>query len=137
MPMSRMIELIDSSIGMKWLGMATSPSVAMTADRPSSSGTPAATIVPKARTRISSVIGSESVSAVWRSFSKAPMSSFSELAEPNCATEKSGLSFCTAFVTASVASTRALACLSDPGTSNASCTECLSGEMRALLAALS
>ena len=43
------------------------PIVPATAVRPSSSGSPAATRAPNATSRISSVIGSDSVSAFWRS----------------------------------------------------------------------
>ena len=80
--------------------------------------------------------GSDSVSAFARSLSKTSMSSFSELAEPNCSMVKSGWAFCIAAVVASVASTRVLVCAAVPGTSKETCTECLSGEIRPLPACL-
>ena len=49
--------------GTRWLVSAISPNVAMTAVNASSSGMPAATSEPNVSTRISSVIGSESVPA--------------------------------------------------------------------------
>ena len=57
----------------------------MTADSASSRGTPAATIAPKARTRISIVIGSDSVSAFLKSSLKAWSDGLLALASPNCA----------------------------------------------------
>ena len=54
-----------------WLTGRRRPSVAATAVRPSSSGTPAATSAPKASTRMTSVIGTESFSALWKSSEKA------------------------------------------------------------------
>ena len=53
---------------MRWLTSAVSPSAAATAVMPSSSGIPAATSAPKAKSRISSVTGSEVTSARWKSF---------------------------------------------------------------------
>ena len=76
-----------SSIGTNWLGSATRPSVAITAVSPSSSGTPAATSAPKARTRMISVIGSESVSAFLKSSANDFESALLALASPNCADE--------------------------------------------------
>ena len=81
-----MIELIISSIGMIWLGSAMSPSVAITALNPSSSGMPAATRAPNATTRISSVIGSESFSAFLKSSENDFDSALSALAPPNSPT---------------------------------------------------
>ena len=81
-----MIEAVFSPSGTICDGSATSPSAAITADRPSSSGTPAATSAPNANTRISSVIGSESVSAFLKSSSKAFESALFALAEPNSPT---------------------------------------------------
>ena len=76
---------MELETGMSWLMRPTMPIVPATAVRPRSSGRPAATRAPNATSRISSVIGSDSVSAFWRSFSNAAMSSFSELASPNWA----------------------------------------------------
>ena len=63
------------------------PSAAITADRPSSSGTPAATSAPKASTRMISVIGSESVSAFLKSSSNAFESALFADAAPNSPTK--------------------------------------------------
>ena len=62
----------------------------MTADSASSRGTPAATIAPKARTRISIVIGSDSVSAFLKSSLKAWSSALLALASPNWPTTTPG-----------------------------------------------
>ncbi len=78
------------SIGEMWLGIATSDIAAITAVKPISSGISAATSEPKAMTRISSVIGSESDSAFSRSDSKTSLSSLLELTLPNCSTSRSG-----------------------------------------------
>ena len=80
------------STGKIWLGIATSDIAAATLENASSSGTPAATSEPKAITRISSVIGSESVSAFARSLWKTSFSSLLELTLPNCSTRRSGWS---------------------------------------------
>ena len=77
---------VELETGMSWLMRPTMPIVPATAVRPSSSGRPAATSAPNASSRISRVMGSDSVSAFWRSVSNAAMSSFSELASPNWAT---------------------------------------------------
>ena len=53
-----------------WLSGPSSPSVASTAVSASSRGMPAATNVPKAITRMISVIGNEVISAFWKSSSK-------------------------------------------------------------------
>ena len=65
-----------------------------TADSASSTGMPAATIAPKATTRMSSVIGSDSVSARLKSFSSVSASALPTLASPNCSTRSSGWDFC-------------------------------------------
>src|SRR4051812_1393957 len=66
------------------------PSVIATALRPSSSGRPAATSAPKAMTRMSSVIGSERVSAFLKSSSRALLSALFALASPNCSMRNPG-----------------------------------------------
>jgi hypothetical protein len=81
-----MIEAVFSPSGTICDGSAISPSAAITADRPSSSGTPAATSAPKAKTRITSVIGSDSVSAFLKSSEKAFESALDALAMPNSPT---------------------------------------------------
>jgi hypothetical protein len=50
----------------------------------SSRGTNAASRAPKARIRITSVIGSEVTSAFWKSSENASLSALSALASPNC-----------------------------------------------------
>ncbi len=74
------------STGQIWLGRATSPIAAATAEIASSSGTPAATSEPNVMTRISRVSGSESSSALPRSLAKMSLSSFCVLTLPNCST---------------------------------------------------
>ena len=91
-----MIEAVFSPSGTICDGSATSPSAAITADRPSSSGTPAATSAPKASTRITSVIGSESVSAFLKSSAKAFESALDALAHAELADEDAGLAACDA-----------------------------------------
>ena len=93
------------STGVMWLKTPTIPSAAATAEIASSSGTPAAASAPKARTRIASVIGNESFSALRRSSSKLFDSALSALASPNCSTRSSGWSAWTRATAASVAST--------------------------------
>ena len=61
----------EGSTGRNWLGIATSPNVANTAVRASSSGMPAASNAPNAITRITSVIGSDRSPAFERSSSNA------------------------------------------------------------------
>ncbi len=88
----------------------------ITAVRPSSSGTPAAISAPKATTRISSVIGSESVSARWKSFSNCALSALAAEASPNCSMRSSGCAFCAAATAASEESTRSSDSSMSPGT---------------------
>ena len=64
MPISVITIEVLSSIGKMWLGIATRPIVAITAEIASSTGTPAATSAPNAITRMISVTGSDSVSAL-------------------------------------------------------------------------
>jgi hypothetical protein len=101
---------------MNWLGIATRPSVAMTAVNPSSSGMPAATSAPNASTRMTSVIGSDSVSAFLKSSLKDLSIALLALASPNWPTNTSGLSaltFATAAITGSTSfSVRSLSPLS-------------------------
>ena len=86
----------------------------ITAVSASSSGSPAATSEPKARMRITSVIGSDSTSAFWKSSSNAADNALSALASPNCSTRRSGCAAWAALVAASVAPTRSLATSSSP-----------------------
>jgi hypothetical protein len=80
-----------SSIGKIWLGIETRPIVASTAEIASSTGTPAATIAPNAITRISSVIGSDIVSALCRSLCTFLSSWAPEVASPNSSMRSAGL----------------------------------------------
>ena len=97
-----------SSIGTNWLGIATRPSVAMTAVNPSSSGTPAATSAPKARMRMISVIGSERNSAFLKSSLNDFESALFALASPNWPTKTFGLSALTFATEATTGSMRLL-----------------------------
>ena len=81
-----MIEAVFSPSGTISDGSATRPIAAITAVRPSSSGTPAATSAPNARMRMTSVIGSERNSAFLKSSSNAFESALFALAEPNSPT---------------------------------------------------
>ena len=98
--------MIASSTGDSWLNSETRPIVPNTADRASSSGRPAATSEPKATMRISSVTGSDSVSAFLKSSSKTSPSALPALASPNCSMRRSGFARCAAATAASGASTR-------------------------------
>ncbi len=100
-----MIEAVLSSSGTSLEGSATRPSAANTADRPSSSGTPAATRAPNASTRMISVIGSESFSALPKSSAKAFESALFALAPPNSPT----ISLCAACTWSTAASTGVIA----------------------------
>ena len=92
--------------------------MAITAVRPSSSGTPAATSAPNATTRISSVIGSERNSAFLKSSSNALLMASSALASPNWPTKTSGFAFWAAALAASTGSTRSGSVSSSPAISN-------------------
>ena len=94
MPMSRITEKIASSTGTIWLGSASRPMDAATAVRPSSSGRPAATSAPKATTRMTSVTGSDSTSARWKSSSKRSEMPLSTVASPKASMRTAG--FCLA-----------------------------------------
>ena len=72
-----------------------------TADSASSSGSPAATSEPNATIRISSVTGSDSVSAFLKSSSKTSPSALPALASPNCSMRRPGLAACAAATAAS------------------------------------
>ena len=126
--MSSTTELIDWSTAEIWLGIAIRPSVAATADRPSSSGRPAATSAPNASSRITSVIGSESVSARWKSslndFDRALLAD----APPNSSTLRLEWVCCTFATAARIGSIRSSSCESLPRRSN-----CTSAERPSLL----
>jgi hypothetical protein len=112
-----MIEEIVSSMGTSWLGSATRPSVAATAERPSSSGMPAATSAPKATTRMARVIGMESVSAFLKSSSKDCESALLELASPNCPTKTPRFWAATRSTAATTGPTASSVCSSSPRSS--------------------
>ena len=64
----------------------------------SRSGRPAATIAPKANSRMISVTGSDIVSAFWRSLVEHFWRALPALASPNCSIRSSGWAFCAAAV---------------------------------------
>ena len=82
--MSSTTELIASSTGQIWLIGPIRPTAAATAVTASSRGTNAASRAPKARMRITSVIGREVNSAFLKSSSNAFESALSALPSPNC-----------------------------------------------------
>ena len=84
-----------------WLIGPSRPIVPITAVAPSSSGRPAATSAPNAISRMTSVIGSDSVSAFLKSSSKASPISFSAEASPNWPSVTSGCARWSAAVGAS------------------------------------
>ena len=119
-----------SSIGNTWLGMATRPRVAMTPEMASSTGTPAATRAPKARIRMMSVTGRDSVSAFFRSLPTASSICDPTLASPNSSMRSCGLAFCTLLTAASTGSMRSPALSALPLMSNFTRAECSSLETR-------
>ena len=116
------------SIGTNWLGSASRPVVASTAENASSSGTRAATRAPKASTSRTSVTGREVVSAFARSSLNTFSSALLALAMPNCSTRVPGWRLSTAATAARLASTFASAASSSPGISNSTSAEWRSAE---------
>ncbi len=112
--MSRITDERFESIGEIWLGSATRPSAAMTVVMPMSIGTSAATSEPKASTRISSVRGNDSSSALPRSDEKVSLSSLFELTEPNCSIRRPGWAAATAATASLDGSIRLAACSEFP-----------------------
>ena len=107
--------MIDSSTPLPmWLITPIRPIVPSTAVRPSSKGTPAATRAPKAIKRISSVIGSEVISAVLKSLLIELLTWLSELASPNSPMVNCGCAACAASTARRVALARSLAVLWSP-----------------------
>ena len=99
------------SIGTSWLGSASRPSVASTAEKPISSGTKAATRAPKASSRMISVTGRDVVSALLEVvaedlFQRLAGTGAAELLDPECR-----VGACAAAVAARLASTFASACV--------------------------
>ena len=123
--------MIDWSTAEMWLIRATMPIVPATAVSASSSGMLAATSAPNVISRMISVIGSEVISARWKSLLMTSEICFSALASPNCSMLKSRCAAWAARVAASVASTRSLATLSLPTSSKRSSAECPLAEIRA------
>src|ERR671932_13112 len=111
------------SIGTIWLGMAIRPKVAMTAVRPSRSGTPAATSAPNATTRISRVTGSESSSIRCMSLSSLSLIALLALAPPNWPTNTPGFSDCTRWTAATTGSTSFSVVSSSPAILKSTSTE--------------
>ena len=105
------------------------PIVAITAVTPSSSGRPAATSAPNASSRITSVIGSEIVSAFLRSSSNIFETALPVLASPNCSMRSSGCAFCAAAVAARIGSTLSSAFSESPLISKFTATEWPSREI--------
>ena len=99
---------------MTWLRSAVRPSAAATAVMPSSSGIPAAASAPKAKTRITSVTGSELTSARWKSCWKRCVMALLELASPNSPTNSPGWAAWTASAAASAGATRSVAVSGSP-----------------------
>lgn len=75
---------------------------------------PAATSAPKATTRITSVTGSDVISAIRKSSPMRFMIALLELASPNSPTNSLGWARCTAAVAASAGSTRCWAVSGSP-----------------------
>ena len=94
--------------------IATRPRAAITEVSPISSGTPAATSVPKVMVRMISVTGRESIPAFARSSWMVSSIALSALAPPNCSMSRFGWSAWTAAVAASVGSTLSFASVESP-----------------------
>src|SRR5256885_4831320 len=67
MPISRITDWVASEAWKTWLASADSPTEPSTAEKASSTGTPAATKAPNAISRITKVTGTDSFSAFWKS----------------------------------------------------------------------
>ena len=68
MPISIIRICVLSPVAMNWLETAVRPKAVNTEVRPSSTGMPAASSAPNARSRMIRVIGMERNSAFWKSF---------------------------------------------------------------------
>ena len=106
--------MIDASTCNTWLSSSVTPSAASTAVKPSSSGTPAATSAPNATTRISSVIGTEVASALWKSSLTSLLIALLLLAVPSSPMNSPGWARCTAVVADKAAATRFCAVSGSP-----------------------
>src|SRR3954470_8887874 len=125
--MSRITFMIAEETGAMWLIGPARPIVPTTAEIASSSGSPAATSVPKARTRMISVRGSDMNSAFWRSFSPASLMAFWALTSPNCPISRPGWDFEAASTVLTAAATGPSAASESPFTSNDTSAERRSG----------
>ena len=97
-----MISAVTSVVGMNWLMIEFRPNVASTAEKARSTGMPAATAAPNANSRMTSVSGSETFLAWFRSPSILLERTWSADACPNSAMCISGCAFwspATAFMT--------------------------------------
>ena len=130
MPISVITIEVLSSTGKMWLGNATRPMVAITAEMASSTGTPAATSAPNAITRMSRVTGSESVSARLRSLWTNLSIWLPTLASPNSSMRRSGCARWAAWMAASTGAMRSAAVVESPLMSNCTSAECPSFETR-------
>ena len=83
-----------------------------------SSGTLAATRLPKVIVRMISVTGTESSPALLRSSPIVWLIALFALALPNCSMSTPGCAFCAAATSARIGSTRSLACVESPAMSN-------------------
>ena len=84
--MSSITDCVASEACATWLTICARPIEPSTAEKASSTGTPAATKAPKAKSRIRKVIGTDSFSAFWKSLPIVSLSSWFALAKPNSAT---------------------------------------------------
>ena len=109
-----------------WLIGPSRPIAAATAVIARTSGTKAASSAPKARIRITSVIGSEVNSALRKSSSKAFESALSALPSPNCSIRKLGCCFASELTASSDGST--LSAGLSPGSSKVTSAERPSSE---------
>ena len=126
--MSTITDEMLLSRGESWLGRLTSPSVAITVVIPINSGTSAATSEPKARIRISRVIGKDSPSALPRSDEKTLLSSLLVLTVPNWSMTSPGCLALTALMASLEGSTRFWASRSSPVSWKSTRTEWPSSE---------
>src|SRR5438270_82928 len=118
MPMSRMTELVAPDACATWLTRFETPTDASTAEKASSTGTPAATNAPKASNRMRNVIGSDIFSAREKSFPMVALSAWFALAPPSSSTTKPGCACWTAATASSTGCTRLSAVVPSPRRSN-------------------
>jgi hypothetical protein len=130
MPIIRMIALtVCSSVGTRWLARRFTPIAARTAENASRTGSPAATIAPKATTRMRMVSGSDVYSARFMSPPKRFSSALFADASPNCATITLGLPACAWSTAFMIGPTLSCASSGSPLMSNWTSSECWSSEI--------